>query len=213
MSDPHDGIPDERPQRRREYTGSGSTLGVGVLIILVVGVAIWWFEFRTTNPDGIAAEGIGIVALPAEMNPTGQPPAAQEGRAAPNFVLPTPGGGQATLTDYRGKYVLVNFWASWCPPCRGETPDLQRFSESHPEDIIVLGVNVQESEADAQAFVDQFDVTYAILLDEDGEVTDTYRVGYPPISYLVGPNGEILRMYTGVLTPEMLDELAAEYFT
>lgn len=206
-----DDFPDERPQRRREYTGSGSTLGVAVLVVVAVGFAIWWFEFRSSNPSGSGEPGLGIVALAPDLNPTSQPPAGEEGRAAPNFTLRTPSGGRSTLTDYRGGYVLLNFWASWCPPCRTEAPELQRFAENHAGAITVLGVNIQESPGEIAGFVEDFSLSYPMVIDGDGQVTNAYRMPSPPISVLVGPDGVIVRYYFGAVGAEDLDAIAAEY--
>ena len=206
--------PDERPQRRREYSGAGSTLGVGALIILVVGVAIWWFEFRG---DGAGSGGgddqFGVIELAASENPTEKAPAAEAGRAAPNFHLQDLGEGAASLTDYRGQWVLLNFWASWCGPCRSEVPDLQELTQRRPNDIVVLGVNQQETREAAEKFAHEFDVQYPIVLDRSGEVSQAYRAQGLPVSYLVSPEGLIVKAYLGRVTDDDLEALEDEYLT
>lgn len=207
-----DAPPEERYTRRREYTGAGSTLGIAALIVLAVGVAIWWFEIRGSDDAGnVSTKGLGIVELPAALNPTGQPPAAQDGRAAPDFKLATPDGTTVRLSDYRGKWVVVNFWASWCGPCRQETPDLQRLAERHPQALVVIGVNQQESAEVAAKFTGQFDVTYPIALDADGEVSVAYRVAGLPRTLLVDPGGVIRSTTNGRITEDQLAKLEAEY--
>jgi peroxiredoxin len=203
--------PDERPQRRREYSGAGSTLGVGALIILAVGVAIWWFEFRGDGGGSAADDGFGVVELQDADNPTGRAPAAEAGRAAPNFHLRDLADGSASLTDYRGEWVLVNFWASWCGPCRSEVPDLQQLIQRRPNDIVVLGVNQQETRDAAAKFAEEFDVTYPMVLDRSGEVSQAYRAQGLPVSYLVNPEGVIVKAYLGRVTDDDLDALEAEY--
>ncbi|MBI5949296.1 MAG: TlpA family protein disulfide reductase [Chloroflexi bacterium] len=218
-----DELPDERPQRRREYSGAGSTLGAAAVIVLAVGLAIWWFEMRGGEPVDAVDAGPGIVELAAELNPTGKPPAAEPGRAAPNFALRTPAGELIQLDSYRGSYVLINFWASWCGPCRGETPDLQLFYESanggplraRPAParvpLVVLGVNQQEDAATAETFARQFDVTYPIVLDRAGEVSTAYRVGGLPVTFLVSPEGVILKVYPRRVEADDLAALQREY--
>ena len=204
-------LPDERPQRRREYTGPWSTLGLAALVVLLVGFTVWFFEVRGGSGGGDGVGGAtGVIPLDADLNPTGEPPAASEGRAAPNFALPNLGGEEATLADFRGDYVLVNFWASWCGPCRGETPDLQAFFEEHGAGgVVVLGVNQQESEAAARAFAGEFGVTYPILLDLDGEVSGAYRVNTGlPATFIVDPEGRIIEIVRGRITAEQLAEIA-----
>ncbi|OAI44570.1 hypothetical protein AYO38_00300 [bacterium SCGC AG-212-C10] len=208
-------IPDERPQRRREYSGAGSTLGVAALVILAVGAAIWYFEIRGGTGRGVEREeGIGIVALPEGANPTGKQPAAETGRAAPNFRLRTPDGETATLTDYRGTLVLVNFWASWCKPCRVEAPELDSLQKESNGALVVVGVNQEESATTAATFRDQFDISYPIVLDRTGEVSSAFRVGRGiPISFLVDESGVILEVYFGQMTTSDIEALRDKYLS
>ena len=209
-----DELPDERPQRRREYSGAGSTLGLAALIVIVVGAGLWFFEFRDAGSgSGSGTSGMGIVALAEHLNATGKAPAAEVGRAAPNFKLESPDGKVAQLDAYRGIYVVVNFWASWCGPCRGETPDLQALFESANDGgapaLVVLGVNQQEEPDTAKKFASQFVVTYPILLDRSGEVSEGYRVGRGlPVTVLVNPDGVIEKIYLGQLSDAALREIA-----
>lgn len=202
---------DERPQRRREYSGGGSTLGVAALVIMVVALGIWWFQFRESDA-GSTNDGYGIIPLPDGLNPTDQAPASEEGRAAPDFVLPSVGGAELRLSEYRGKWVLLNFWASWCGPCRQETPDLQRLQERRPDTVVVLGVNQQESLDTASAFAEQYDLMYPLVLDRSGEVSAAYRVSRSlPVSMLVDPAGVIRQLHIGRIDEQDLRELESEY--
>lgn len=210
LDDPSDDV-DERPQRRREYSGASSTLGVAALIILTVGVAIWWFQFRE-DEGSVASDGYGVIALPADLNPTDRPPSSEVGRAAPDFLLASADGGEERLSAYRGKWVLLNFWASWCGPCRQETPDLQRLQARRLETLVVLGVNQQESRDTAAEFVEEYQLTYPIALDLSGEVSTAYRVGRGlPVSILVDPSGVIRELRIGRIDEEDLSVLEAEY--
>ncbi len=206
-------LPEDSPQRRREYSGPASTLGVAALVVLVVGLAIWFFEMRGPDGAGGTAEGLGIVALPDDLNATGKKPAVEPGRAAPNFALQDLDGKTATLADFRGRFVLLNFWASWCGPCRGETPDLQALQvRAGGPGFTIIGVNQQESPGDARSFTEQFGVTYPVLLDRSGEVSNAYRVGRGlPVSVLVGPDGVVLRTYIGRISAEDLAAIEDEY--
>ncbi|GAB4330325.1 MAG: hypothetical protein Kow0010_15230 [Dehalococcoidia bacterium] len=209
----NDELPDERPQRRREYSGPASTLGLAALVIVTVGAAIWWLEVRDGGSGAARDPGMGIVALPGHLNPTGEPPAAREGRAAPDFQLHTLDGTVARLSDYRGQFVLINFWASWCGPCRGETPDLEAFYRQYRDrGLVVLGVNQQEPEGTARSFAELFDVTYPVLLDRTGGVSDGYRVSTGlPISFFVDREGVIRRIFIGRVAWDDLEALAREY--
>jgi peroxiredoxin len=184
-----------------------------MLIVLAVGAGLWWFEIRGSgDAPGVGQEGFGITTLPAGLNSTGREPAAQEGRAAPDFKLQGLNGESLTLSGFRGSFVLINFWASWCSPCRGETPDLQRFFERSKErGLVVLGVNQQEPAATARRFLDEFAVTYPIALDRDGQVSVAYRTPGLPVSVLVDPQGVVRRIYRGRVTEADLAALDREF--
>ena len=209
-------LPDERPQRRREYSGASSTLGVAALIVIVVGVAIWFFEFRDAGSSGGGGTpGLGIVALAPQLNPTGKAAAAQEGRAAPDFRLRSVDGIDLQLSDLRGDFVLLNFWATWCGPCRDETPDLQALFQTARREtaqggLIVVGVNQQEEPDTVRTFTTEFGVTYPVVLDRAGEVSEAYRVGRGlPMTFLVNPAGVIERIYYGRITSDALAAIAS----
>ena len=207
-------LPDERPQRRREYSGPASTLGVAALVVLAVGVGIWFFQFRdNSNAATVSEPGLGVIQLPANLNPTGKAPAAEVGRAAPDFLLATTTGGAQALDQFRGKYVLVNFWASWCGPCRDETPELQAlYNQYKAKNFVILGINQQESPSAAASFASQFGLTYPILLDRDGEVSQAYRVGRGlPESFLLNPQGVVIKSYIGRIPQSELAKIGPEY--
>lgn len=200
--------PDDRPQRRREYSGPGSTLGVAALAIAVVGLAIWWLEFRGNAGSDRLADAPGIIELPAHLNPTGQPPAAEPGRAAPDFELRDPGGRLVRLSEFRGQVVLVNFWASWCGPCRAEAPALVALAETMTGNLVILGVDQQETLDAVESFIDEFSITYPVVLDHDGEVSEAYRVGRGlPVSFVVGRNGVIQSVIAGQVREDHLAAL------
>ena len=208
----NDQLPDERPQRRREYSGAGSTLGLAALVILVVGAAIWWAELRPDDAPALGKDGTGVLDLPEGTNPTGKSPSAEEGRAAPNFRLAGRDGQLVTLSDYRGRWVLVNFWATWCPPCRDETPDLQEVYERNDGSLVVIGVNQQETPEQMTSFGDAFGVTYPLVLDRTGQVSQAYRVSRNlPVTFLVDPEGVIVEAFWGQVTMETLERVEAEY--
>jgi peroxiredoxin len=131
-----------------------------------------------------------------------------EGDPAPEFTLPTlDGGGSESLADYRGKWVLVNFWASWCNPCRTESPDLQAYQDEHESDsFTVLGINQEDLTQDAEEFVEEFDLTYPQLRDASGDQADPFGMSGLPESFLIDPNGDIALIRRGALDDRYLDE-------
>jgi cytochrome c biogenesis protein CcmG/thiol:disulfide interchange protein DsbE len=132
------------------------------------------------------------------------------GDEAPDAELPRlDGEGTGSIADYRGEWLLVNFWASWCAPCRDESPTLQRFSEQHGDDVAVLGIDTQDLTGDAMDFVDEFGLTYPMLRDPDTEspLSDDYGATGLPESFLVDPEGEVAMICRGPVDDGDLEEL------
>jgi cytochrome c biogenesis protein CcmG/thiol:disulfide interchange protein DsbE len=126
------------------------------------------------------------------------------GSAAPDFTLRTLDGGIVTLSELRGRPVLINFWASWCLACRAEAPDLQRlYADYQNRGLIILGVNAtqQDTLADAQAYASEFKLTFPIPLDEKGEVVKAYGVVGLPTTYFVDARGIVRSVVIGQLSP------------
>ncbi len=118
---------------------------------------------------------------------------------APDFSLGLLNGGDLKLSDLRGQVVLINFWASWCPPCRVEAPDLQALYADYREaGFTIIGVNMLESSPQkARAFIDEFGITYPNGEDREQRVTKLYRVQGPPESFLIDQRGRVRRFYYG----------------
>ncbi len=139
-------------------------------------------------------------AAPEGGTTAGGIPAPQAGFLAPDFSLTTLDGATVTLSELRGQVVLLNIWASWCPPCRAEMPAMQRVWEEYREQgLVVLAVNStsQDTVADAQAFVAKNGLTFPIPLDMSGEVTRLYRVSSLPTSFFIGADGVIREVVIG----------------
>ncbi|MGI8632980.1 MAG: TlpA family protein disulfide reductase [Solirubrobacterales bacterium] len=137
------------------------------------------------------------------------------GEPAPDKTLPQlDGSGTGTIGQYRGQWVLVNFWASWCGPCRTESPALQKFHDQHRDDnFTVLGVNSQDLTGDARAFVDRYDLTFPILRDADGERTEAFAMTGFPESFLVNPQGRIALIRRGPVDEAYLERFVEPAIT
>ncbi len=110
-----------------------------------------------------------------------------------DFIVPALGGGEIALSDHLGKVVFLNFWATWCPPCREEMPSMQLlYEELADEGLEILAVDVQESEATVQEFVAEFGFTFPILLDSDGRVALRYGIRAFPTTYIIDRKGFVL---------------------
>jgi peroxiredoxin len=109
----------------------------------------------------------------------------------PDFTLPNPQGKKISLKDFRGKIVFLNFWASWCLPCRDEMPAMERlYQEFKDRNFVILAVNVKDRRQDALNFVKELKLTYPVVLDPDGNVGLLYGAWGLPTTYLIGPKGE-----------------------
>lgn len=132
-----------------------------------------------------------------------------KGERAPNFELFNLEGVPVQLSDYRGKKVLVNFWATWCPPCRAEMPHMQQFYENYEDEVVVLGVNMTATESDIEAvpaFVEEFGLTFPIVLDEEGDVWDAYQVFAYPTTLALDENGIIREVFRGAVNYEIMKQ-------
>jgi peroxiredoxin len=112
---------------------------------------------------------------------------------APAFTLEDIDGNKVSLADYSGKVVIVNFWATWCPPCRYEMPSMQRAYETLKQDNIeMLAVNVGEGSETIFAFTADYPVEFPLIMDKTSAVTEKYNVAGIPATYVVGPQGKLL---------------------
>jgi peroxiredoxin len=200
---------ESRPQSRREWHGylRSLVLPLGLVVIIVAGLL-----YMQSNREGAAQEqGFGTVALPAGLNATGDSPSANNGRAAPDFLLRSLDGEAVRLSDLQGHPVVVNFWATWCPTCKAETPGLIALYEEHrAAGLTLLGVNLREADGPVQGFVDDFGVTYPIVMDRDGQVAATWRIGGPnngvPSTYFIDSKGVVRLVVFGYLTEAKMTE-------
>ena len=131
---------------------------------------------------------------------------ASKGDTAYDFYLEDMDGNFVSLSDFRGKKVFLNFWASWCPPCRVEMPHLQGFAEEN-EDVVVLGVNVTSSESsldNVKGFVDEFGLTFPNLYGTD-DIANLYDVEFLPTSYFIDSNGVVNESVIGPVTKDILE--------
>ena len=113
--------------------------------------------------------------------------------AAPDFELSDLDGNPYRLSDYRGQVVIVNFWATWCPPCRAEMPSMQRaWAHLEKEGVLMLGINVGEDEDTVFQFTADYPVEFPLLMDRDSQVINQWPVRGLPTTLVVGPEGTIV---------------------
>ena len=130
----------------------------------------------------------------------------QRGAPLSNFTLTDVSGQKVQLSDYAGKVVLVNAWATWCPPCRAEMPDLNAYYQQHAADgFIILAVNAGDPQASAQAFAQTNHLAFPVLLDQNLHLLDGFGIHDFPTSIVVGRDGVVRSIHVGMFTPQALE--------
>lgn len=193
-------------------------IGIIILVILLMGVIYYFTTDKAGNenipnnlPEDITQE-IDGEADGGEDKGTDIVKEAREigiDKEAPNFTLKGLDGEEVSLEDYRGKIVLINFWATWCGFCDAEMPDIQKLSEEN-DDLVVLGVDVMEDKKLVEEYIEEGGYDFPILLDEDGEVSRTYLVSGLPTSYFLDENGILLKRVPGMMNYEYMNQILDE---
>ncbi|MEH7086201.1 thiol-disulfide oxidoreductase ResA [Neobacillus drentensis] len=129
------------------------------------------------------------------------------GAQAPDFALVDMQGKKHKLSDYRGQGVFLNFWGTWCPPCKKEMPYINnQYHQYKDKGVQVLTVDIQESELAVNQFAERLKLDFPIMIDTDKEVMNTYGIDPLPATFLINKNGEVVDYYTGELTEEKVRE-------
>ncbi len=164
-------------------------------ILLVVGALIALLAFGLANRSPV----------------TGKSGITRVDKPAPYFSLPLLGGGQLVLEEHVGQPIVINFWASWCPPCIQEAPALESAWRTYrSEDVLFVGVDIQDTEEDAVEYVRDLDITYPNGLDRDGRVTIDYGVIGLPVTFFVNRDGVIQRRWVGAIDERRLTQFVGE---
>jgi peroxiredoxin len=169
-----------------------------VALVIAIGSLFAWRELLADAGGGTdSALGVAEESLKVEV---GQP--------VPDFTLETPGGELVSLSDFRGQVVVLNFWATWCMPCRAEMPEFQVLWEEHEArgDLMLLAVNLQESKTQVNGFVEDFGLTFPVVLDTSGEVLDEYGLPGLPGTFFIDAAGVLRARVLGPLSVDRLRE-------
>ena len=142
-----------------------------------------------------------VAALCLSVSAMGEKPPTAKTSATPyanDFTLKDLNGAAHSLSDYKGKSVFLNFWATWCPPCRAEMPSMQEVYEKMDKDkYVMLAVNIREEREAVKSFISQNGYTFPILLDPDGRVASKYAVRGIPTTYLIDEKGKVVNKIVG----------------
>jgi peroxiredoxin len=185
------------------------SVAIIILAVAIIVVNIWnplnkEAKEPTVEEENIAADDIPGVDL-SEV---------QEGNPAPDFELTTLAGETVKLSDYKGKKVILNFWATWCPPCKAEMPHMQNFYEKNKDNgIEILAVNLtnmDKGQTQIENFVKDYGLTFDIPLDVEGIIGMQYQAFSIPTSYVIDTNGVISKKIIGPMDESMMERLTKE---
>lgn len=201
----------EPPGPMRRYGGYAV---LGIVVVAVAVLAVWLFAFGGDEEDAPAPlvldrpELLGTVGLETGVIDNHAP---EVGELAPDFALANARDPERVvrLSDFRGTPVVLNWYASWCGPCKREIPDFQKAYEALDGEVVFLGVNLQEDADQAAGLLDVFVAKYPALLDTEGEVAVHYRIQGMPTTVFIDAEGIVRSMGAGLIVEEVLvEELA-----
>ena len=172
-------------------SGRISPLRVVAIVIVVAGV--------------LALTALLALGLANRSPVTGRSGVTRIDKPAPNINMPLYGGGALTPADYADRPVVLNFWASWCGPCRQEAPVFERLSQEYGErGVMFIGINIQDANSDAEAYLSEFGITYPNGNDEDGSISIDYGVIGIPVTFFINRDGVVQRRWAGVMRETQL---------
>ncbi len=168
-------------------------LGTGLILLGLAAFVAWP---RGANPSEASASG-GSSTVPATVN-----------YAAPDLALFDLDGVEHTLADYRGQVVLVNLWATWCPPCKAEMPTLEAYYQAHqPDGFVTFAVNDGDPADMVTAFVDEYSLSFPVLLDPTYEATDrAFKTRNLPSSFVIDRDGNVRLRWVGEIDRATLEK-------
>ena len=161
--------------------------------LFFIGAAVVIFFLPKAREQALAA---GYSVVPAEVN-----------LPAPDLTLTDLSGNTVSLSDYPGRIVLVNNWATWCPPCKAEMPVLEAYYEAHAsQDFVIIAIESGEPVSEVTDFVSRYGLTFPVWLDADGLALEAFKNWDLPSSYVLDGNGTIRLAWTGPISRKMLEE-------
>ncbi|WP_065410384.1 peroxiredoxin family protein [Pseudobacillus wudalianchiensis] len=184
-----------------------------LLLVLLAGIAA--INIMKDKKEITEIENPGIKAGENQEVMAGKAVGLKIGNQAPDFTLETLDGKKVALSDYQGKKVILNFWATWCPPCKAEMPHMQNFyeKEANKSNVEILAVNLTNNDQGKEAvaeFSKQYGLTFPILLDQDGTTGSTYQVATIPTTYILNTDGTIHQRIIGPMDEQMMNQLVSE---
>jgi len=198
---------DQAEQDLKKSQRSGIWIVAGVVMVAIIAAAFFFGGGLLNSQAADQPATTESATADLEAKPVA-------GFSAPDFTLQTLEGETVNLSDFAGQPVIVNFWASWCGPCRLEMPHLQQtYVDRADDEVVVLGVNLTKREPnrdEISAFMDEFGITFPVVLDEVGDVATLYEVRGQPASVFIAPDGIINTVFYGPVTEQFIDDRVEE---
>ncbi|MBD7936020.1 MULTISPECIES: thiol-disulfide oxidoreductase ResA [Cytobacillus] len=135
----------------------------------------------------------------------------QIGKEAPDFVLVDMDGKEHQLSDYKGQGVFLNFWGTWCKPCEKEMPFINnQYEQFKNQGVQTIAVNISESNLAVNKFIERHGMTFPVVIDKNEDVKAAYGIGPLPATFLINPEGEVVKYHTGTLTEPMVKDFMTQ---
>jgi thiol-disulfide isomerase/thioredoxin len=176
-----------------------------LLVVLVFGISIYSVTNYNKNNTTPSSESSN------EKEPTPDESADPYKTPSLDFKLKDLNGKEVSLSDFKGKKVFLNFWASWCPPCKAEMPDIEKlYNETNDSDLVILAINLGESKNDVTSFLEDNKYSFPVLLDSNQTISEQYNIQYIPTSFFIDADGNIIKTKTGPMTLEEMKTYISE---
>ncbi|WP_142826090.1 peroxiredoxin family protein [Planococcus soli] len=186
-----------------------------IIGLLVIAAMVAIVIIGAVQDNMAESEALDNMALGSDVDFLPTDEGLAKGEQAPDFQLTTLDGEAVRLSDYQGQKVMLNFWATWCPPCRAEMPHMQTYFEEQAEDenVVILAVNLTTEDrglGKIEDFVEEFGLEFAIPMDEHGDVGSTYQAVSIPTSYMIDTQGRVQNKIVGPMDLAMMEQLVED---
>ncbi len=172
-------------------------LSIGLILALAFFVVACGKNQKLTRSPDLSSGSQTVPSPSQDTTATSVPIGIQMGQRAPDFTLKTITGESFKLSDQRGKPVFLNFWATWCGPCRVEMPDMEKLQQAMGDSILIVGIDLREPLSTVQNFLRDHSFTWTFVLDSNGAVATEYEVAAIPTSIFIDAKGVIVRKFRG----------------
>ncbi|MGF7399811.1 TlpA disulfide reductase family protein [Thermoanaerobacterium thermosaccharolyticum] len=178
-------------------------LAVSIILVLILGISIYFLNsFVMSNQSKSDSKNVSGVNTADEKIQVG----TEKGDLAPDFSLKDINGNTMTLSKLRGKKVILNFWATTCPYCKIEMPELNKFYQNHKKDVVLLAIDIGEEKSTVENYLEGKGYGFTILLDSDAKTAINYKVQFIPMSFFIDEKGIIRSISNGAMTYDEIEE-------